>query len=159
MCYFFSKHFIIIITIILINAKRKIVVHMYMEQEYAKTFILNFHTFLSCKQKEKVPEAAQNIRGDVKKRSELSSKLLEEAHKLEMREGRQQVKTRMEKSPFNRINNQAAGRGGLSGNNLMQQMSRGGVCYQERRLLKNENERARNQGILFLVSLFTSCWV
>lgn len=82
-----------------------------------------------CKQKEKVPEAAQNIRGDVKKRSELSSKLLEEAHKLEMREGRQQVKTRMEKSPFNRINNQAAGRGGLSGNNLMQQMSRGGVCY------------------------------
>ncbi|XP_068740918.1 uncharacterized protein [Montipora capricornis] len=66
--------------------------------------------------KEKVPEVAGHIRGDVKKRSELSSKLLEEAHKLEMMEGRQQVKTRVEKSPFNVINNQAAARGGMTTN-------------------------------------------
>ena len=57
----------------------------------------------------------------------MSSKLLEEASKLEMMEGRQQVKTRTEKSPFNRINNQAAGDvGGFSGNFKGQQSSRGG---------------------------------
>ena len=39
----------------------------------------------------------------------MSSKLLEEARKLEMMVGRQQVKTRVEKSPFNVINNQAVG--------------------------------------------------
>ena len=44
-----------------------------------------------------------------------------------MMEGRQQVKTRTEKSPFNRINNQAAGDvGGFSGNFKGQQSSRGG---------------------------------
>jgi len=44
-----------------------------------------------------------------------------------MMEGRQQVKTRTEKSPFNRINNQAAGNvGGFSGNFKGQQSSRGG---------------------------------
>ena len=74
-----------------------------------------------------MPDVAQSVRGDVKKRSELSSKLLEEASKLEMMEGRQQVKTRTEKSPFNRINNQAAGDvGGFSGNFKGQQSSRGG---------------------------------
>ncbi|XP_015766664.1 PREDICTED: uncharacterized protein LOC107345464 [Acropora digitifera] len=82
--------------------------------------------------KEKVPEVAQHIRGDVKKRSELSSKLLEEAHKLEMMEGRQQVKTRVEKSPFNAINNQAATtRGGMKGSNSMQNISRGGALMQQ----------------------------
>ena len=82
---------------------------------------------LSHSQKEKVPDVAQSVRGDVKKRSELSSKLLEEATKLEMMEGRQQVKTRKEKSPFNRINNQAVGDvGGFSGNFKGQQSSRGG---------------------------------
>ncbi|XP_058944370.2 uncharacterized protein [Pocillopora verrucosa] len=58
--------------------------------------------------KEKVPDVAQSIRAGVQKRSELSSKLLEEARKLEMMLGRQQVKTRVEKSPFNVINNQVA---------------------------------------------------
>ena len=44
-----------------------------------------------------------------------------------MMEGRQQVKTRVEKSPFNVINNQAAAtRGGMKGNNSMQNTSRGG---------------------------------
>jgi len=50
----------------------------------------------------------------------LSSKLLEEARKLEMMVGRQQVKTRVEKSPFNVINNQA------SGQSTMQHTARGG---------------------------------
>lgn len=90
--------------------------------------------------KEKVPDVAQSVRGDVKKRSELSSKLLEEASKLEMMEGRQQVKTRTEKSPFNRINNQAAGDvGGFSGNFKGQQSSRGGGQQWQ-------NQRARGQG-------------
>ena len=48
-----------------------------------------------------------------------------------MMEGRQQVKTRMEKSPFNQINNQAAARGGLSGNYTMTQTSRGGVLFRK----------------------------
>ena len=50
----------------------------------------------------------------------MSSKLLEEARKLEMMVGRQQVKTRMEKSPFNVINNQA------SGQSTMAHTARGG---------------------------------
>jgi len=50
----------------------------------------------------------------------LSSKLLEEARKLEMMVGRQQVKTRMEKSPFNVINKQA------SGQSTMAHTARGG---------------------------------
>ena len=65
--------------------------------------------------------------GDVKKRSELSSKLLEEAHKLEMMEGRQQMKTKVEKSLFNVIDNQAAATGrGMKGNNSIQNTSRVG---------------------------------
>ncbi|KAL9966409.1 hypothetical protein ACROYT_G024475 [Oculina patagonica] len=83
--------------------------------------------------KEKVPEVAQGIRGDVKKRSELSSKLLDEARKLEMMVGRQQVKTRMEKSPFNLINNQAAGQA------MKPQTARGGGQQWQ-------SQRGRGQG-------------
>lgn len=77
------------------------------------------HT-LSHLLKEKVPAVAQSIRGGVQKRSELSSRLLEEARKLEMVLGRQQVKTRVEKSPFIVINNKAA-----NNQPVTQQMGRG----------------------------------
>ncbi|KXJ23256.1 hypothetical protein AC249_AIPGENE6217 [Exaiptasia diaphana] len=50
--------------------------------------------------KEKNPAIAQEIRVGVKKRSELTGKLLEEAMKIEQEEGRQQVKTCVEASPF-----------------------------------------------------------
>ncbi|XP_031563692.1 uncharacterized protein LOC116299205 [Actinia tenebrosa] len=50
--------------------------------------------------KEKNPAIAQEIRLGVKKRSELTGKLLDEAMKIEQQEGRQQVKTCVEASPF-----------------------------------------------------------
>ncbi|XP_032233146.1 uncharacterized protein LOC5508508 isoform X2 [Nematostella vectensis] len=54
--------------------------------------------------KEKCPEVATAVRSNVKKRSELTGRLLDEAYKLEQKEGRKQVKTRVEASPYSSVN-------------------------------------------------------
>ena len=80
-------------------------------------YSLTFLNSLCIQQKEKNPQAAQEIRVGIKKRSELTGKLLDEAQKLESQEGRKQVKTRVEKSPFVAVNNAAVhNQGGFNKN-------------------------------------------
>lgn len=87
---------------------------------------LTFLNSLCIQQKEKNPQAAQEIRVGIKKRSELTGKLLDEAQKLESQEGRKQVKTRVEKSPFVAVNNAAVhNQGGFNKN------GRGSKCGQK----------------------------
>ena len=55
-------------------------------------------------QKIKRPNVLQEARNQTQKRSELTAMLLRESRKLEQEEGRQQVATKVEKSPFNAVN-------------------------------------------------------
>lgn len=67
-------------------------------------FSLGLIILICFSQKTKNPAAATEIRVGIKKRSELTEKLLEEAIKIEQEEGRKQVKTCVEASPFENLN-------------------------------------------------------